>query len=434
MPRYSPPPIVRALPRLLVGLTGLALTVPLSAQTVTQQGWNPKEVLAKETYVKPPEVVERIVSAPRNNVAYTNPGPDHKLFLKTESEGLASIEVFGKPHYRLGGVEIDWKANRARALTTRGSVGLTLLDPTNGASRTIETPKGAVVNGATWSPDGKSIGYIASFDARTDIYVADVATGKSTLITAKTPLLAARVTTFDWTADGKSIITVLLPDGRPAEPKRPPVETGPLVRTSEAGKVLQNRNYASLLRDQYEKDLLDYYTLGQLAVIDVKTKVAKKVGAPALFTNVDASPDGKYFLVTLQAKPYSYLVPVANFGTVEQLWDANGKAVTEIAKTALREGTGGSNDSTPFAGGPGLGGRGGQSDTAKRSVEWNPAGAGLVYLQSEAAPAGQNGARGGGAAGRGAGRAGGGGGANRKDRLFLWSPPFGAGDVKQLFE
>src|SRR5215831_18227488 len=431
----SSPLVVRASLRAATGLAGLVLAAPLSAQTVTQQGWNPKEDLAKETYVKPPEIVERIVSAPRNSVAYTNPSPDPKFFLKTESEGLPSIDAFGKPHYRLGGVEIDWKANRARALTTRGSIGLTLLDPTSGSSRTIETPKGAVVNGATWSPDGKTIGYIASFDARTDIYVADVATGKSTLLTAKTPLLAARVTSFDWTADGKSIVAVLLPDNRPAEPKRPPVETGPLVRTSEAGKVLQNRNYASLLRDQYEKDLLDYYTLGQLAVIDVKTKVAKKVGAPALITNVDASPDGKYFLVTVQTKPYSYLVPVANFGTVEQIWDANGKELAEISKTTLREGTGGANDTTPFAAGPGFGGRGGQADSAKRNIQWNPVGTGLVYLQSEGGPAGQNGARGN--AGRGAGRGaggGGGGGANRKDRLFVWSPPFGAGDVKQLFE
>ncbi len=29
--------------------------------------------------------------------------------------------------------------------------------------------------------------------------------------------------------------------------------------------MLQNRNYASLLRDPYDKDLLDYYTIGQLA-------------------------------------------------------------------------------------------------------------------------------------------------------------------------
>ena len=194
MSRFSSLPPRRAAARLLIGLAGLVvIALPISAQTVVQQGWNPKEVLAKETYVKPPEIVERIVAAPRNNVAFTNPSPDHRYFLKGESEGLPSIEVFGKPHYRLGGVEIDYRANRARALTTRGSVGLTLLDPKTGATRAIETPKGATVNGATWSPDGKSIGYIASFDAATHIYVADVASGKSVQIT-KTPLLAVRVT------------------------------------------------------------------------------------------------------------------------------------------------------------------------------------------------------------------------------------------------
>ena len=99
-------------------------------------------------------------------MAFTNPSPDKKYFLKTESEGLPTITAFGKPHYRLStGFEVDFKANRARALTTRGSVGLTLIDPMTGATRTIETPKGALVSGATWSPDGKSIGYLANFDA-----------------------------------------------------------------------------------------------------------------------------------------------------------------------------------------------------------------------------------------------------------------------------
>ena len=416
--------------RLVAGLA-FVVALPLGAQNVAQQGWNPKEILANEKFVKPPEIVERIVTAPRNNVAFTNPSPDHRYFLKTESEGLPSIDAFGKLHYRLGGVEVDPKASRNRALTTRGSIGLTLIDPTNGSSRTIETPKGALVSGAVWSPDSKSIGYLANFDAATHIFVADVASGKSTQIT-KTPLLAVRVQTFDWTADGKSIIAVLQPDARPAEPKRPAVDQGPLVRHSEAGRVLQNRNYASLLRDQFEKDLLDYFTLGQLALIDVKSKAVTKVGAPALITALDASPDGKFFRVTLQTKPYSYLVPVSNFGTVEQLWDGTGKVLAELAKTTLREGTGGANDTTAFAGGPGFGGRGGaQSDTGKRSLQWNPVGPGLVYLQAEAAPAGARGA------GRGAAGPGGRGGqqaAARKDRLYSWVAPFSASDAKVVYE
>jgi dipeptidyl aminopeptidase/acylaminoacyl peptidase len=417
----------------MVSASGFAVfALPLAAQNVTQQGWNPKEVLAAEAYMKPPAVVERIVTAPRNNVALTSPSPDKKYFLKVESEGLPGIEAFGKFHYRLGGVEIDPKANRARSLTTRGGVGLTMIDPTTGKLTTLETPKGALVSGATWSPDGSRIGYLASFDAATHIFVADVATGKSTQVT-KTPLLAARVTSFDWTADGKSIVAILLPDNRPAEPKRPAVETGPLVRFSD-GRVLKNRNYPSLLRDQYEKDLLDYYSLGQLSVIDVKTKAVKKIGQPALFTAVDASPDGQYFRVTLQTKPYSYLVPVSNFGTVEQVWDATGKSLAELSKRNLTEGQGNTGDST---GAPGFGGgRGGaQSDTGKRNVAWHPVGPGLIYLQAEAAPAGTGQRGGAGApAGRGRGGQGQGGGAPRKDRLYQWVPPFGAGDSKQIFE
>jgi dipeptidyl aminopeptidase/acylaminoacyl peptidase len=427
---------LRRTSRLVVGATGVALLVtPLSAQTVTQQGWNPKEVLAKESYVKPPAVVEKIVAAPRNNVSFTNPSPDRKYYLKTESEGLPTIEAFGKPHYRLStGFEVDFKANRARALTTRGSVGLTLIDRANGTTRTIETPKGALVNGATWSPDGKSIGYLANFDARTDVYIADVASGKSTPITTKTPLLATRVTTFDWTADGKSVVVVLLPDGRGPEPKAPDVATGPRIRTSDAGVRKQNRNYQSLLEEPHDFELVDYYTKGQLALIDVKSKAVKKIGAPALITAVDGSPDGQYFRVTLQVKPYSYLVPVSNFGTVEQLWDATGKVLAEVSRRPLNDGQrAGGDDSTGAGFG---GGRGAQADTGKRNLRWNPVGSGLVYLEAEAPPAGQRAAGGGnGRGGRGApGGGAGGAGAARKDRLYQWSAPFSASDSKVLYE
>jgi dipeptidyl aminopeptidase/acylaminoacyl peptidase len=422
--------------RLWIGAAGLiVIALPLGAQNVVQQGWNAKEVLTKTSYVKPPEVVDKIVSASRNSVQFTNPSPDRRYFLKGESEGLSTIELFGKPHYRLStGFEVDFKANRARALTTRGSVGLTLLDPLTGASRAIETPKGAIINAPTWSPDGKSIAYIASFDAATQIFVADVASGKSVQLSTK-PLLATRVTTLQWTDDGKGIATVLIPDGRGAEPKEPPVATGPLIRMSDAAKPKVNRNYQSLLEDQTDQDLVDYYTNGQLAVINAKTKAITKIGAPSLITAVDASPDGKYFLVTLQVKPYSYLVPVSNFGTVEQLWDASGKTITTLASHPLNDGQRNLSDSARAAGA----GRGGlQADTGKREFRWNPAGAGLVYLEAEARPAGNGGnsgnsGNGNGARGAAAAR-GGRGAAARKDRIFLWSAPFGANDAKQLFE
>lgn len=428
MPRFSPLN-VRPSSRWVVAFAGLALAAPISAQSVTQQGWNAKEVLAKETYTKPPEVVERIVTAPRNNVVFTNPSPDHKYFLNAESEGLPTVEAFGKPHYRLStGFEVDFKANRARVLTTRGGIGLTLIDPLTGAKRTLETPKGAIVNAATWSPDGKSIAYIASFDASTQIYVADVASGKSVEITTK-PLLATRVTTVEWTSNGKAIATVLIPDNRGPEPQEG-VAKGPEIRMSDPNKPRVNRNYQSLLENQHDFDLVDYYTTGQVAVIDVKTKAIKKIGSPALVTALDASPDGQYFRVTLQTKPYSHLVPVSNFGTVEQLWDANGKVVTQLAKREMNEGERNTSDSARAAGA----GRGGfAADTGKRDLVWNPTGPGLVYLEGETGSGAEGGAAGRGRGGRG-GRGGAASGQLSKDRVYIWSPPFGPSDAKQIFE
>ncbi len=233
-----------------------------SQQDVAAQVAADRALLAKESYVQPPKEIVDLVTAPRYlNVSLTQPSPDRKHFLKEQSEGLPGMDAFGKPHYYFGGLQVDFKANRARTLTTRGAVGLQLIEPTTGKSMAIETPKGATVSSATWSPDGKQLAYIANFDAASHIYVADIATGKSVQVT-KTPLLATLVTGVDWTADGRSVIAVLLPEPRMAEPKRPEIATGPLVRLWTDGVKDAERNFASLLQDPYDMALMEYYVTG----------------------------------------------------------------------------------------------------------------------------------------------------------------------------
>jgi len=89
--------------------------------------------------------------------------------------------------------------------------------------------------------------------------------------------------------------------------------------------------------EPWEFDQLKFYATGQLTIIDVKTKLAKKVGAPAMIQTVDASPDGQFFRVSLMQEPFSYMVQYSSFGSVEQLWDATGKVVAELQKRPLRE-------------------------------------------------------------------------------------------------
>src|SRR5438270_832094 len=137
------------------------IAVPLRAQDVSQQGAL-KEILARESFIQPPAAIEKVVTAPwQQNVSLSNQSPDHRHFLKLESEGMPSVQQFGKPHYYLAGLQVDYKANRARILTTRGAAGLEVIDASTGQSRTIETPKSATISSAKWSPDGTEIAYLA---------------------------------------------------------------------------------------------------------------------------------------------------------------------------------------------------------------------------------------------------------------------------------
>ena len=422
----------------------VAIVHPVAAQT---NSWNPQDILKAETFVRPPADVEKMIVTPRIDISFTSPSPDRKWFLRTASMDRGDIQDYGKPHIYLGGLQVDTKANRARSLTTSTSHGLLLIDPRTGVTRSLETPKGASISAQIWSPSGAQVAYIANVDDASYVYVADVATGKSVQVN-KAPLLATLSTSIAWTADGKSIVALLVPDARGPAPThgKNGIEDGPQVRLTNS-RALPQAVHASLLEDPHDKALLTYYSTAQLALLDVKTRTARKIGTPKMIRAVDASPDAQYFRVTQMTEPFSYLVPISNFGSVQELWDATGQVIATLNTTPLREGAQDGTDAP-------AGGRGGvvqtSADTGKRNIQWNPVGPGLVYLQSvfaaagngagnNAAPAGApagRGGRGGAAGGRGA--PGGGGAAARPQptsvRYMNWLPPFGATDTKLVYE
>ena len=435
--------LASALP-LALGLStsGLSAQNSAGAASATSSGaWNPQEILRTEHFVKPPANIEKMIMTPRVDISFTNASPDKSWFIRPTGTDRGDIKAYGKAHINLGGLQIDTKANRARTVTTSNFTGLTLVNPRSGATRVIEVPKGATVSSPIWSPLGNQLAYIASFDDVSNIYLADAATGKSTLL-SKAPLLATLVTSIDYTADGKSIIATLVPDARGAAPTHGEgnIEDGPQVRLTDSRAKPQPVHF-SLLQDPHDKAQLKYFTNAQLATIDVKTKAIRKIGSPRLIRAVDASADGQYFRVTVMVEPFSYLVPVNNFGSVQELWDASGKVLATLSATALREGATDDNGDAPAFGRGGGGGA--ATDTGKRSIQWNPVGPGLVYLKSvfAAAPAGgQNPGRNGGApGGRGGAPTGRGGAPAARPQptsvqYVNWLPPFGPNDTKVLYE
>ena len=162
--------VLRAIPALLLVLIPLRIAGQ-SAQPVQQQAtaatWA-DEVLKQESYAQPPKELVDAVLAPRHlNITLANLSPDKKWFLDEIGDGPVVMKTFSKPFHELGGVFVDYKANRARALTIRNNVGIQLVSAADGTKKAIQIPAGARVSNAAWSPDSTSVAYLAHTDDAT---------------------------------------------------------------------------------------------------------------------------------------------------------------------------------------------------------------------------------------------------------------------------
>lgn len=404
-----------------VPVGGMALLVTLlllapSGASAQNGAWDPDEILAAKEWVQPPSSIAEAVLAPRyRNATLSEISADGAWFVHEIGDGPITMARFSKPFDELGGLFIDFAANRNRDLSIRSNVELQAISSTDGRKVTIQLPRGARISNATWSPDGAKLAFFAHSDDATHIYVADPATGRARQVT-RTPVLATAVTSFQWTADGTKIATVLLPDGRVARPQESAVPTGPQVKQTLEGENIL-RTYASLMKTPYDEALLEWHVTGQLALISVENRRVEKVGEPAMIWGFDFSPDGEYARVTKLVKPFSYIVPVSAFGKVEEIWDRSGTKLLDFDETPMSTGLRGNQPSAP-----GTAGSGGDSD--KRQVAWRKDGQGLGFLQQEPEADSADAPSGGEEGNR----------SRRKDRVMQWLPPFDSASLHVVYE
>jgi hypothetical protein len=346
------------------------------------------QILQQESYATPPPELASAVLAPRHlNVTLGELSPDKKWFLREVGDGPVVMATFSRPFDELGGLFIDANANRTRALTTRSNVAIELISPMDGTKRSLPLPAGARVSNATWSPDGSAVAYYLHGPDATHIWMADVVTLKSRQIT-KTPVLATFVTGIQFTNGGKQLAVVQVPDGRRPRPVRPLAPVGPEVSLAEDGDRNRLRTFPSLMKTPYEFELLEWHATGQYVLIDVATQAIKKMGSPAMIRSIDPAPDGQHARVTIMTKPFSYIVPVNNFGQKEEVWDAAGKSLVELSARPINLGVQAANPNPDPQAAPAGGGRGGGANQAgRRELAWRPDGQGFTYLEQEPAPA-----------------------------------------------
>ena len=133
--------LVRLVPALFIALLPLTL---FGQSPVQREGaatsWA-DDIIKQEGYAVPPKDLADAVLAPRHlNVALSNLSPDKKWFADEIGDGPVTMKTFSKPFHELGGIFVDYKANRSRLVTIRNNAGVQLISAADGSKKAIQLP------------------------------------------------------------------------------------------------------------------------------------------------------------------------------------------------------------------------------------------------------------------------------------------------------
>lgn len=330
-----------------------------------------------ESYVEPNEFIQDVLTRDRHYDTLNNLSPDGSHFLIPLEQYFSNLELMSQKTYRLGMLEFCPDVNREWGLSTHGIKELKIFSLENKETWMVELPDDAFVSDMTWSPDGTKIAFLAHLPDGTQVWTADVDTGQSrSLSQAKVMATLSGVRSWyrrsgsasnmlQWTQSG-SVVTLLVPPGRGTEPEKTAIPETPIIRHTR-DKASQTPTYPFLLRTPYEKDLFEYYTTSQLAILAPGQEI-KMIGEPAMYENISISPDGQYILAERVVRPFSYIVSYRSFPRELVVMDMEGDILSTIRKIPLQEG---------------MSRNGGPEKDLPRDVAWRPDGKGLYFLWRE---------------------------------------------------
>ena len=303
----------------------------LSAVLLCAWGWQNSTAQIDLPYQTPPQAIADLLNAPPTPSISISPTKDWLLL--GERTGFPSIEELAQPELRLAGLRLNPRTNgKSRS---GGAISFRLKNiQTQAEKAVIALPANALFQSVAWSPDGQKFAFTATTGKGISLWYVDVASATATQLT-EAVLNDAVGSNFTWLSDSKTLIYKQIPAERgelPAAPLRP---EGAIIQET-TGKRAANRTYQDLLKNKYDEKVFEYYATSQLVRIGLD-KQTQKLGTPAIYTGVVASPDAQYVLASYIVRPYSYLVPMSQFPLVQEIWDKGGQKIKEINRLPLAE-------------------------------------------------------------------------------------------------
>lgn len=282
------------------------------------------------TYQKPPQAILDVLNAPAIPSTSISPAKDKILLI--EPMIYPSVAELSQPMLRIAGLRINPVTNGSHRQNYATKIALKNI--ADGKDTAIDLPAGAKIISPQWSADGK---YIAAGNVSAngvELWIIETANGRAKMM--KNVRVNTAFGGYSWMPDGVSLLVNLVPSKRGTAPAYQNITpTSPSIQET-TGRKGSLPTYQDLLKSPNDELLFDYYATSQLAAVGVDGKI-KEIGTPAIFDEMEVSPDGKYILTARIHRPFSYLLTANDFPTTVEIWDLNGKSVAKIGEIPVQD-------------------------------------------------------------------------------------------------
>jgi dipeptidyl aminopeptidase/acylaminoacyl peptidase len=293
------------------------------------------KAFCQQTYQKPPQAVLDVLNAPLPPTVFIDPTAQKMLLAQPSL--YPSIADLAEPMLPLAGVRVNPRTNMERSYIFYWE-NLTLKDIATGKETPIKLPSGVKrLDGIKWNASGTMAAFINESSDGVDLWVLDAVAGKARKIEdiRINPLLDNYL---KWMPDQQSLLVKTIPAGRGQPPKEDEVPPGPKILET-SGSAIASSTYEArdVLKTPRDADLFDHYAASQLALVGLPSGNVEFIGKPAVYDEIDPSPNGKYLLIRSIHRPYSYQRSYERFPREVEVWDLKGKTVEHLASQPLAE-------------------------------------------------------------------------------------------------
>jgi dipeptidyl aminopeptidase/acylaminoacyl peptidase len=282
---------------------------------------------AIEYKTPPKEIYDLVMAKPTPTVDIDHNG---NWMLIMEGSSMPSVEDLAQPELRIAGLRI----NPNNFSPSRGTyiINFKLKNIKTGVEYPVTgLPQNLKAGNVKWNPDENKIAFTNNSSKKIDLYVIDVATKKSTKWNKKNANIV--MGDYDW-IDNNTLLYSAANKPMGMAPVKPLAPKGPVIQEN-LGKVASSATFQDLIKSPYDEQLFEFYATVQLIKNTHGNETA--VGSPAIYGDVNISPDRKYLLLRKINKPFSYLVTAGGFPSSVSIADINGKEIKTLAKLPSRE-------------------------------------------------------------------------------------------------